>query len=136
MKTLLLSLLVTLTFVSCQKLTDPVKSGNPEIVGSWTDPQYSDTLVTYNRVDDLVENQYGIKFEQGNKLVQRQNSGWCGNPPIVTTDYEGTWTWNDSTVNITVGFWGGTADLTWKVIQLTDQKLIISVVKADYHKGR
>jgi hypothetical protein len=136
MRTLTLTLLLALAFVSCQKLTDPVETGNPLLIGSWTDPQYTDTLVTYTRVSNLVENQYGIKFQTGNKLVQRQNSGWCGTPPIVTADYEGTWMWSDSLVNITVGFWGGTADLTWKVIHLNDQKLVISVVKADYHQGK
>jgi hypothetical protein len=136
MRTITLALLLTLAFVSCQKLTDSVETGNPQLIGSWTDPQYTDTLVSYTRAGDLVENQYGIKFKPGNKLVQRQNIGWCGTPPIVTADYEGTWIWNDSVVNITVGYWGGTADLTWKVIQLNDQKLVISVVKADYHQGK
>jgi len=136
MKALTLSLLLTLAFVSCQKLIDPVETGNPELTGSWIDPQYADTIVIYTRAGSLVENQYGITFKTGNKLVQRQNSGWCGTPPIVTTDYEGTWTWNDSIVNITVGYWGGTADLSWKVIKLTDQKLVISILKADYHQEK
>lgn len=136
MKTLTLTLLLTLVFVSCQKLIDPVETGNPELIGSWIDPQYTDTIVTYTRAGDLVENQYGIKFISGNKLVQRQNSGWCGTPPIVTADYIGTWNGNDSIVNISVAYWGGTADLTWKVIVLNDQKLVISVVKADYHHGK
>lgn len=136
MKTITLALLLTLALISCQKLTDPVEIGNPELIGSWIDPQYTDTLVTYTRAGDLVENQYGITFMSGNKLVQRQNSGWCGTPPISTADYEGTWNWNDSIVNISVGYWGGIADYTWKVIRLNDQKLVISVVKADYHLGK
>jgi len=136
MKTLIVALIFTLAFMSCQKLTDTLETGNPELTGTWIDPQYTDTVVTYTRAGDLVENHYGIKFKTGNKLIERQNSGWCGTPPIVTADYEGTWMWIDSNVNIKVGYWGGTADLTWKVIQLTDQKLVISVVKADYHQGK
>ena len=136
MKKLTFALLLTLASISCQKITDPVEAGNPELIGSWIDPQYTDTIITYTRAGDLVENQYGITFKPGNKLIERQNSGWCGTPPIVTADYEGTWTWNDSIVNISVGYCGGTADLTWKVIQLNDQKLVISVIKADYHQGK
>jgi len=136
MRAITFAILFIFSLVSCQKLADQVETGNTELTGSWIDPQYTDTIVTYTRAGSLVENQYGITFKPGNKLVQRQNSGWCGTPPIVTSDYEGTWTWNDSLVNITVGYWGGTADLTWKVLTLNDQKLVITVVKEDYHQGK
>ena len=136
MKTVIVALLFTLTLVSCQKLIDPVENGNAELIGSWTDPQYTDTIITYTRVSSLVENQYGISFKEGNKLVERQNSGFCGTPPITTADYEGTWTGNDSIVNISVGFWGGTIDRTWRIITLNNQKLVISEIKAEYHTGK
>lgn len=136
MKTIAFALLFAFFLVSCQELTDPIKTGNAELIGNWTDPQYSDTIITYTRANNLVENQYGIAFKEGNKLVERQNSGWCGTPPITTADYDGIWTWTDSIVNISVGYWGGTADLTWKVIQLTEKKLVISVVKSEYHQRK
>ena len=136
MKSFALALLFTLSLVSCQKLIDPVKTSNAELIGNWTDPQYSDTIITYTRVNNLVENQYGIAFKESNKLVERQNSGFCGTPPITTADYEGTWSWNDSIVNITVGFWGGTIDRTWRIITLNNQKLVVSVIKSEYHTGK
>jgi hypothetical protein len=136
MKALALTFLLSLSFVSCQKITDPVETGNPELIGSWTDPQYTDTIITYTRAENLVENEYGITFKPGNKLVERQNSGFCGTPPITTADYEGIWTQNDSIVNITVGFWGGTTDYTWRIITLNDQKLEITIIKSDYHQGK
>ena len=136
MKTIALALLFSLALVSCQKLIDPVETGNAGLIGNWTDPQYTDTIITYTRVNNLVENQYGIAFKESNKLVERQNSGWCGTPPITTADYDGTWTGNDSIVNITVGFWGGTIDRTWRIITLTNQKLVISEIKSEYHTGK
>ncbi len=136
MKTITLLFLLSLALTSCQKLADPVVTGNEELIGSWTDPQYTDTIVTYTRAQSLVENQYGITFKTGNKLVERQNSGFCGTPPITTADYEGTWSQKDSIVNITVGFWGGRIDYTWEIITLNDQKLVITIVKADYHNGK
>lgn len=136
MKTIVSVLFLTLVLVSCQKLSDPAETGNAELIGNWTDPQYSDTIITYKRVNDLVENQYGISFQEDNKLVERQNSGWCGTPPIVTADYEGTWTGNESVINISVGYWGGTNDRTWRIITLNNQKLVISEIKSKYHTGK
>jgi hypothetical protein len=136
MKKIALVFLFMITLVSCQKLIDPVETGNPELTGSWIDPQYTDTIITYTRANKLVENQYGITFKESNKLVERQNSGWCGTPPITTADYDGIWTGNDSIINITIGFWGGTIDRTWRIITMTKQKLVVSVIKSEYHQGK
>ena len=136
MKAITIVVFFTLALVSCQKLSDPVITGNEELIGSWTDPQYSDTLITYSRTENLVENQFGITFKPENTLVERQNSGFCGTPPITTADYEGTWIQKDSIVNISVGFWGGKAEYTWRIVSLNNQKLVISIVKADYSWGK
>jgi hypothetical protein len=133
-KILAIAILLSTALISCQKLAEQVDTGNPELFGCWINPQYTDTLVTYTRADDLVVNQYGITFEPNNKLIQRQNSGWCGTPPIITADYEGIWHLNDSIVNFTVGYWGGTADFSWKIITLNIRKLAVSVIKSDYHQ--
>jgi hypothetical protein len=131
----ILAIFLILALASCQKAETLVDEGNPVLIGSWVNPEYNDTLVTYTRANNLLENQYGITFKPGNKLVDRQNSGWCGTPPISTADYEGTWTQKDSIVNITVGFWGGTVDYTWEIISLYNHKLVIKIVKSEYHQG-
>lgn len=136
MKTLAIITLFSLALVSCQKLENSIERGNADIKGTWINPQYVDTLITYTRAGNLVENEIGITFKSNNSLIYRQNSGWCGTPPITTADYEGTWSWNDSVVNITVGYWGGTADLAWNIIKLNNQSLVISVAKSDYHQGK
>jgi hypothetical protein len=136
MKTVAIVFLFSLAFVSCQKLLDPVETGDPELTGNWINPQYSDTLVTYSKADELIENELGISFNSDNTLVERKINGWCGTPPITTADYEGTWTRNDSIVKITVGYWGGSVDNIWKIITLDNQKLVISVVKSEYHEGK
>ena len=135
-KTLTIGILFSIAFASCQKLENSIESGNTDMKGTWVNPQYTDTIVTYTRVEKLVENEIGITFNSNNTLVYRQNSGWCGTPPISTADYEGTWNWNDSVVNINVGYWGGTADFTWKIISLNGRKLEISVVKSEYHQEK
>ncbi len=135
MKTITLALLFILALASCQKNDDRVYTGNETLIGSWTDPQYTDTLVTYTRAENLVENQFGIIFKPDNKLIERQLNGWCGTPPITTADYEGTWKTDGSIVAINVGFWGGTADYTWRIVSISDQKLVISVVNSKFHQS-
>lgn len=136
MKLTLTALFLLLLSVSCQKVETPVDESNTDLIGSWINPQYTDNLVTYSRATNLVKNQFGIIFKSDNKLVERQLNGWCGTPPITTADYEGTWTKNDSIVNITVGYWGGTAQYTWKIVTLNKQKLVISVVTTSFGEGK
>jgi hypothetical protein len=136
MKTLLLTLMVAIVVVSCQKDENQSLTGNLDLVGSWINPQYNDTTVTYDRAQNLVENQFGVIFKSDNSLIERQLNGWCGTPPITTADYEGTWTWKDSIVTIRVGYWGGKANYSWKVLELNDRKLVISVIKTEYQQGQ
>jgi hypothetical protein len=134
MKTILLAFFVSIILLSCQKDETPYQSGNADILGNWINPEYNDTLLTYTRSENLVENQYGISFKPQNKLIERQNSGWCGTPPIVTSDYEGTWTRNDSIINITVAYWGGIADYSWKIISIDRHKMVVYLMKSDFHQ--
>ena len=128
MKQLLIALLVAFSLIACQKDETPVLNENEALVGSWINPQYNDTLVTYTRSTSLVENEVGFIFKPNNTLVYRQNSGWCGTPPIVTADYDGTWSWNDSIVEIKTSYWGGTTEFTWKIVSLNQKELVISVL--------
>lgn len=129
MKQILIALLISISFIACQKDEAPIPQGNNDLVGSWINPQYTDTLVTYTRSASLVENESGFTFKSNNSLVCRENSGWCGTPPIVTADYDGTWSWNDSLVNIKTSYWGGKTEFSWKIISLNQQKLIVTVLK-------
>ena len=136
MKKILLALFVMLAMVSCRKDETHVANGNDTLIGSWINPQYTDTLVVYSRAVNLIENEIGFTFQARDKFIYRQNSGWCGTPPITTADYDGTWTRNDSIINITVGYWGGTVEYTWKIIKLDDQELVIAVVKLSFSQGK
>lgn len=135
MKLLTLAFFLILVTVSCQKVENPLDESNSDLVGSWINPQYTDTLVTYSRAENLVENQFGITFKSDNKLIERQLNGWCGTPPVTTADYEGTWKRDGSIVTINVGFWGGTADYTWRIVSVNNQKLVISVVNSKFHQS-
>lgn len=136
MKFTFIAVLLSIVLVACQKSEIVPESGQSELYGSWTNPQYSDSIVTYTRIGSLIENQYGMLFSEGNKFTNRDNSGFCGTPPISTTDYEGTWTINNSVIEITVPFWGGVSHKTWKVISLENEKLVIYPIKVEYQPGK
>jgi hypothetical protein len=117
---------------SCENDID-LKSDEAElIIGHWISPVYTDTLVQYTRAEGLNDNDYGISFNPGNSLVERQNAGWCGTPPISFANYNGTWSKTGDIIDITVDFWGGKANHKWKVIANDQKTLTIYPVKSEY----
>ena len=133
MKLIVISLLISISLFSCQKEEMKINTGNDKLIGTWVNPQYIDTLITYDKAGSFIENEPGFTFKPGNTCIARQNSGWCGTPPITTADYEGIWVKNDSIVNITAGYWGGTVDFTWRVISVDNQKLVVIQIKSEFH---
>lgn len=126
-------LLFSIVFLtSCENDID-LKSDEAElIIGHWISPVYIDTLVQYTRAEGLNENDYGISFNPGNSLVERQNAGWCGTPPISFANYNGNWSKTGDVIDITVDFWGGKANHKWKVIANDQKTLTIYPVKSEY----
>ena len=127
---LLLFSIVFLT--SCENDIDLKSDEGELIIGHWISPVYIDTLVQYTRAEGLNENDYGISFNPGNSLVERQNAGWCGTPPISFANYNGTWSKTGDVIDITVDFWGGKASHKWKVIANDQKTLTIYPVKSEY----
>ncbi len=131
---ILIAVIMTLfVFVACEKeevFIATEDSGN--LTGYWVNQQFADTLFTYEKSDNLVDNEYGFAFLPGGKFIERKNAGWCGTPPISYADFEGSWSLNDSIFNVTVGYWGGTATYRWRVVSADNGRLIIDVVSEDY----
>ena len=104
-----------------------------DISGYWTDAQINDTINIYMKSTKLKEGQYCFGFQSNGKFIERKNSGWCGTPPIAYGDFEGSWSINDSIVEISVPFWGGTAEYKWKILSLDNFKLKYTVLEAEYN---
>ena len=136
MKPLFIAIFVVFVLDSCQKDEIPAENQDLSLMGNWINPIYIDTLVTFESSEKLIENQYGISFIPGNKVTERKINGWCGTPPITTADYNGAWAQKDSVVDINVGYWGGTADYTWKIVSITKSNLVITILKSDYHSWK
>jgi hypothetical protein len=106
--TLLLIISLVLLFTSCKK--DEIKiDPNNQLIGIWNVSSYDDDATVYIRSKEFTD-EYGYQFNGDGTLTERQNSGWCGTPPITYADYAGTWKYiNDTLIEVEVGFWGGTS---------------------------
>lgn len=110
---------------SCKKDEVKLDLNQDKLVGSWINPVYQDSLIILVRSDSLKVNQYGICFKEDGKLLERKNIGWCGTPPVSYSDYEGTWSKQDSTVTVNVGYWGGTSVYKLIIFSLSENKLTV-----------
>lgn len=119
--------------IACEKSNEPIVNNSDKLIGYWINPVAIDTVWKYERANSLKDNDYGFAFKSGQLFVERKNAGWCGTPPISYTDFDGTWTKNDSVINITVGYWGGLADYQWKKILIDNNSLTIYRLKEEYH---
>ena len=126
-------LLIVISLLSCEDKPENPAAGHDLLIGTWFNPQYNDSIVTYEKSNGLVENEYSFSFQEDFTFIERKNTGWCGTPPISYADFEGTWTRNDSFVKITVGFWGGTVDYRWKILSLDESALKIERLEEAYH---
>ncbi len=136
MKTKLFLLLAIFCFlIGCEKEGKEQTFNNPEeLLGAWSDSQINGDVWVFRKVDKLKDNDYGFIFKSEQKFIERKNSGWCGTPPIVYSDFEGTWNRKKSIINITVQYWGGTVDYQWEIISMNKDVLKIHKTNETYHK--
>ena len=130
----LIALLISLTLIACEKEKDQINTDTNKLIGSWINPHYNDTLVTFERFNRLKDNAYGFSIKYNSKFIERKNSGWCGTPTISYSDYEGNWTQKNSIISITVGYWGGIVDYKWKIVSIDENNLTIISLENVYHE--
>ncbi|MCF8372673.1 MAG: hypothetical protein K9H64_13670 [Bacteroidales bacterium] len=129
----LLFLLSFLLLLACEKSNEPIINDSDLVIGNWINPIVVDTIWKYERADSLKNDGYGFSIQTGQLFVERKNAGWCGTPPISYANFDGTWAKEDSTINISVAYWGGMADYQWKIISVDNNNLMIYRVNEEYH---
>lgn len=129
----LIILLLVLSLIACEKNNENSAPSKDHLIGSWFNPQYNDSIVTFDRAEGLVDNEYSFSLKEDKTFIERKNAGFCGTPPITYADYNGIWSENDSIIEITVDYWGGTSDYTWKLVSVDESTLIIIRVEEEYH---
>jgi len=125
-------LLITLALISCmedQRLSELDKGPAP--VGIWSHITYQDNSLILEKSHKLEDNTYGYRFLSNGKLIHRANSGFCGTPPIVTSDFEGTWERDGDIIRLEAGFWGGTQIQEWKILSDAGNTLQVEVISSE-----
>lgn len=132
MKTTVFTFVLGLLLFSCMEdeSLSALQSG-PIPVGNWSNLEYQENGIVMEKVNQLRENTYGYRFYSNGKLIHRANSGWCGTPPIVTSDFEGTWEKDGDVLTLTASFWGGTQVQKWKIINSAGNNLTIEIISQD-----
>lgn len=135
-KNILVLAIISILVYSCSdSITDLPKSGTlNQLEGYWVNGQYVDSIVTYTKAEALPNDQYSFGFEARGKFVENANSGWCGTPPVIYSQYEGKWSVQDSVISITVPYWGGLTHLKWKITALDDNHLSYYVLESNYER--
>ena len=72
-----------------------------KLLGTWVYSNYENKSIQFKKKRSFQSDKPGIQFKKNGTLMKRQNSGWCGTPPISYKNYKGFWkTTSDSTINI------------------------------------
>ena len=118
---------LSILFISCN-CTEPISDSHlynvwVKYVDDFNDPN------TFRSANKLDENHYGFIIEHDGNFIHRQNSGFCGTPPISYKNYNGTWKeLSENVIEITSDFWGGVDTFKIEVISVNDSELRIKYI--------
>ncbi len=128
MKTIRQSLLVLLivTSIGCDTADDSIQiNDSDKLVGHWINPVYTDSELKLQRGKSLKNDAYGLSFLRESNCIER-SSGWCGTPPLIFADFQGSYKRKDALIIITMdNGMNGLEDIHWKIKILDDQYLVI-----------
>jgi hypothetical protein len=126
-KLFLFVLLFSPVLFSCQKDKLVVDPDNP-LIGIWNQSDYLEKAIVYTRQTEFSDNPC-YKFNADGTLLERKNAGFCGTPPITYSDYDGSWSMlNDTIIQITSGYWGGTMTYKLDIESVSDNTLKVEAI--------
>jgi len=126
------TVIVSLLFIFCGCSKDNFQV-DPDnlLIGVWNYSDYIDNTTIYTRSNEFVDGPC-YKFNSDGTLTERKNSGFCGTPPISYADYSGNWSiLNDTIINVTVGYWGGTMSYKLDIELLNSESLKTIMIPGD-----
>jgi len=96
-----------------------------QIIGSWIfiEDVANDTFFSIKKVKKLESDKPGIQFRKNGKLIKRQNSGWCGTPPIAYANYDGTWELRNKILTLKYSYFNGSIEEEWEIIEIKNNIL-------------
>jgi len=134
MKKSAIGILAFVAFIwGCKKEITSQAQVSQSLTGSWEYSTFIDSIYVYDKEANLVDNKLGFTLNENGTFIERKINGWCATPPVSLSDYNGTWSIKDSTIFVSVGYWGGIVDYTWKIKSLKNSQLKIVIKDIIYH---
>lgn len=121
--------------VSCKKETSESTTLPLGTIGTWVKPSYYDDVMILEKASGLDESGYGFTILADANFVERKISGWCATPPVSFENFSGHWTLHNSTMEISVRYWGGMANYSWKLELLDNNKLKVTKLSEKYYES-
>jgi len=117
-------------FVSCDKNEEKLLSPTAEtIAGTWVYEGFDNDISEYRRTYELAEDRPGWIFHVNGKLTDRQNSGFCGTPPITYANFSGNWeAGNNSIIVMNSKFWGGDMNYKIEIVSVSTDRLFVKMI--------
>ena len=131
LKTIIFILFITV--ISCQNNDEIVIDSDNLLIGNWTNAIYnSDTeTTTFKRINKLPNEEYGVSFQKNGTFIQR-TSGWCGTPPLIFYNVEGSFLLNNKIIKVTSQEFPG--NFNWKIISVNEKQLVVKRELTDQEK--
>ena len=104
----------------------------PLPVGIWSNLTHEENGFVMERVAKLQDNTLGYSFLSNGQLIHRTYSGWCATPPVVTSDYVGTWERNGDTITISAPYWRGIHSQDWIIRQFSENSIQVEILNSEY----
>ncbi len=116
---LLLTILISIS--SCEE-NDEIIDPDNLVIGNWVNPVYNNETTTFQRGHSLLDEAYGVSFNGDGVFIER-SSGWCGTPPLVFSDFEGTWEMENTLIKISTQYFPG--NFNWRIVSVTENELVV-----------
>lgn len=107
-------------------------SDSSDISGIWVYEGHEKNMSIYKRSEDFDKERPGLQFLENEKLVVRQNAGWCGTQSISYANFDGQYKWiDDKSLSTTYKYWGGETNKIFSIVSLDQEYLKMTMVKRD-----
>lgn len=120
-KNLIFLLTVLSAFSSCETNKVQLDSNNL-LLGNWVNPTYERDSTIFTRSNTLQEDAYGITFKQNGAFIER-SSGFCGTPPLIFSDFKGSFELNETLIKIYTDFFPN--GFQWRIVAVNENELIV-----------
>lgn len=94
-----------------------------DLLGRWSQTELIEDVTRYEPTDLLGQKGRWMEFKENGVLAVRQNSGWCGTPPISYSTYTGTYSISKDSLTLKHGFWGGKMESYYQIVATAKDRL-------------